>query len=42
MMSTKVIGFKKLQEEYESCPDFGEVYITLRIEPLQVVDDFIL
>ena len=42
MISTKVIGFKKLQEEYESCPDFGEMYTTLRIEHLQVVDDFIL
>ena len=40
-MSTKVIGFEKLQE-YESCPDFGEVYTTLKIEHLQVVDDFIL
>ena len=42
VMSTKVIGFKKLQEEYESCSDFGEMYTTLRIEHLQVVDDFIL
>ena len=42
VMSTKVIGFEKLQEEYESCPDFGEVYTTLRTEHLQVVDDLIL
>ena len=42
VMGTKVIGFEKLQEEYESCLDFGEVYTTFRIEHLQVVDDFIL
>ena len=42
VMSTKVIGFEKLQEEYESCPDFGEVYTKLRTEHLQVIDDFIL
>ncbi|XP_023899799.1 uncharacterized protein LOC112011667 [Quercus suber] len=42
VISTKVIGFEKLQGEYESCPDFGEVYTTLRTEHLQVVDDFIL
>ena len=42
IMSTKVIGFEKLQKEYESCPDFGEVYTTLRTEHLHVVDDFIL
>ena len=42
VMSTKVIGFEKLQEEYESCLEFGEVYTALRIEHLQVVGDFIL
>ena len=42
VMSTKVIGFEKLQEEYESCPDFGEAYTTVMNEHLQVVDDFIL
>ncbi|XP_030950157.1 uncharacterized protein LOC115974080 [Quercus lobata] len=42
VMSTKVIGFEKLQKEYEFCPNFGEVYTTLKTEHLQAVDDFIL
>jgi len=29
-MSEEVIGFEKLREEYESCPDFGEMCVMLR------------
>lgn len=25
-MSVKVTGFEKLREDYETCPDFGEMY----------------
>ena len=25
-MSTKVTGFERLREKYESCTDFGEIY----------------
>ena len=28
-MSAEVIGFERLREKYESCPDFGETYVTL-------------
>lgn len=28
-MSVQVTGFKKLKEDYESCPDFGEIYASL-------------
>ena len=42
MVSTKVIGFEKLQDEYESCPHFGEVYHALSTEHRYVVNDYIL
>ena len=28
-MSAEVTGFERLREKYESCPDFGETYVTL-------------
>ena len=28
-MSAEVTGFERLREEYESCPDFREIYVTL-------------
>jgi len=28
-ISMEVIGFERLREEYESRPDFGEIYVTL-------------
>ena len=27
-MSVEVIGFERLREEYESCLDFGKIYVT--------------
>ena len=27
-MSAEVTEFERLREEYESCPDFGEIYVT--------------
>ena len=29
-MSVKTAGFERIREEYESCPDFGEIYTLLR------------
>ena len=28
-MSTEVTGFERLREEYESCPNFGKINVTL-------------
>jgi len=28
-ISIKVIGFERLREEYDSCPDFEKIYVTL-------------
>jgi len=28
-MSTEVIGFERLREKYDSCPDFGKIYVTI-------------
>ena len=40
-MSAKVTGFERLREEYESCPDFGEIYTMLR-GPTREMDGFLL
>ena len=36
VMSVKVIGFERLKDDYESCPDFGELYISLSNIPRPV------
>ena len=41
-MSTEVVGFEKLKEEYESCPDFGKIYVTLRDGPVREMYGFLL
>ena len=41
-MSTEVIGFERLREEYDLCPDFGKIYITLRDDPVREMYDFLL
>jgi len=41
-MSAEVTKFERLKEEYESCPDFGEIYIMLRDGPTQEMDEFLL
>ena len=40
MMSTKVIGFEQLRDEYESCPDFGKVHATLSSAPYPTIKDY--
>jgi len=40
-MSTEVIQFERLRE-YESCPDFGEIYVTLLDGSVQEMNVFLL
>ncbi|KAG6788335.1 hypothetical protein POTOM_004399 [Populus tomentosa] len=37
VMSVEVIGFEKLKEEYKSCSEFGEIYLTLKDENHRVI-----
>ena len=39
MMSTNVIGFEQLRDEYESCPDFGKLHATLSSAPHPTIED---
>ena len=41
-MSVETTGFERIREEYESCPDFGEIYTLLRDELARERDDFFL
>ena len=41
-MLTVVNGFEKLKTEYESCPDFHEIYVELKDETTRDVDGFVL
>ena len=41
-MSTEVIGFERLREEYDSCPDFRKIYVTLRNGPVREMYGFLL
>jgi hypothetical protein len=38
VISVKVTGFERLKEEYESCQEFKEIYMTLRDESNHVID----
>ncbi|KAG6763953.1 hypothetical protein POTOM_031403 [Populus tomentosa] len=40
VMSVEVIGFEKLKEEYETCSEFGEIYLTLKDENHRVVNGY--
>ena len=40
VMSMEVTEFERLKEEYESCPEFGEIYMTLKDENNRVVDGY--
>jgi len=42
VISAKVIGFERLREEYELCPDFREIYVTLRDGSVREMDEFLL
>ena len=41
-MSTTVNDFEKLKLEYKSCPDFCDIYATLKSEPTQELDSYTL
>ena len=41
-MSVKVTGFKRLKDDYESCPDFGELYTSLSNALRPILDDYTL
>ena len=40
-MSAEVIGFERLKE-YNSCPDFGKIYVTLRDGSVREMSEFLL
>ena len=40
IMSVKVTGFERLKDDYESCPDFGELYTSLSNAPRPIPDDY--
>ena len=41
-MSTTVNSFERLRAEYESCPDFHEIYVELKDGTTREVDGFVL
>ena len=40
VMSVKVTVFERLKDDYESCPDFGELYTSLSNAPRPTLDDY--
>ena len=42
VMSVKVTGFEQLKDDYESCPDFRELYTSLRNASRPILDDYTL
>ena len=41
-MSAEVVGFERVKEEYEACPDFGEIVYVLKEGATLEIDDFLL
>jgi len=42
VISTEVVGFKKIKDTYESCPDFENIYTVLRDSLTYEIDGFLL
>ena len=42
VMSVKVTGFERLKDDYESCPDFGELYTSLSNASRPILDNYAL
>ena len=42
IMSVKVNGFERLKDDYELCPDFGDLYTSLSNAPQPILDDYTL
>jgi hypothetical protein len=40
MISVEITGFERLKEEYESCPEFEEIYMTLKDKNNRVVNGY--
>jgi len=40
VMSVEVTGFERLKEEYESCSEFGEIYLTLKDENHRAINGY--
>ena len=40
-MSTEVVGFEKINDTYESCPNFRNIFTVLRNGLTHEVDDFL-
>jgi hypothetical protein len=40
VMNGKVIGFERLKEEYDSCPDFKDIFLTLQSGQSDTIDGF--
>ncbi|KAL3577705.1 hypothetical protein D5086_019209 [Populus alba] len=40
VISVEVIGFERLKEEYESCSEFGEIFLTLKDENHRVINGY--
>uniref|UniRef100_A0A2N9IA60 Reverse transcriptase n=1 Tax=Fagus sylvatica TaxID=28930 RepID=A0A2N9IA60_FAGSY len=41
-LNVEITGFERLKEDYDSCPDFGELYSNLRSTPHSTQDDYFL
>ena len=41
-VSAKMIGFERLGEEYDLCPNVGEIYVTLWDGAIREMDGFLL
>jgi len=41
-MRVNVTSFNKLKEEYERCPDFGDIYATLQVGPSIDYSEYLL
>jgi hypothetical protein len=39
-MSVEVTRFERLKEEYESCSEFGEIYLALKDENHRVINGY--
>ena len=41
-INVKVTRFERLKDDYESCPDFGELYTSLSNAPRPILNDYTL
>jgi len=41
-LNVEVVSFERIEKEYVSCPDFGEIFGALKQGVTQEIDDFLL